>query len=460
MSSFLTELSKQRTVVLGGGVTGKSLREFLATHSLSVTVIDEKKSDQGEVAELTEELASRFDLAIVSPGWRVDHPFVQRLKKHNVAILSEIDFAWQVKNEVAPHQRWIGLTGTNGKTTTIQMVESIFSHGQINGTACGNVGDTVIEAVMHQPAYDYLALELSSFQLEWSSMARYEAGAILNIAEDHIDWHGSFENYSQSKLKLLSASKIAIVNGDDVSTMNSVKALSGRTPVYFTLNTPARGSVGLVENLLIDRAFVGEGDAEVLSELSDIQPAVPHNVANALAAGALCRAIGISSEVVQRGIKNFTLDHHRLEKVLVHDEITWINDSKATNPHAALAALHSQIKTIWIAGGLAKGASMTELIQRGHSRIKAAILIGTDAQIIESELQKYAPSIPIYRVGEDGSLKGEALMEKVVTQAKVLASAGDSVLLAPACASMDQFTSYADRGNSFAQAVRKLVSNA
>ena len=459
MSSFLTELSKQRTVILGGGVTGKSLREFLVSHSLSVIVIDEKKSEHGEILKLTDEMASNVDLAIVSPGWRIDHPFVELLKKFNVSILSEIDFAWQVKNEIAPHQRWIGLTGTNGKTTTIQMVESIFSHGHINGKACGNVGDTVIDAVIHKPAYDYLALELSSFQLEWSSMARYEAGAILNIAEDHIDWHGSFENYSKSKLKLLAASKIPIVNGDDEASMNSVKSLAA-TPVYFTLNTPARGSVGLVENLLIDRAFVGSGDAEVLCELLDIQPAVPHNVANALAAGALCRAIGISSEVVQRGIKNFKLDHHRLEKVLVHNEITWINDSKATNPHAALAALHSQTKTVWIAGGLAKGASMAELIQRGQSRITAAILIGTDAPIIESELHKSAPHIPIFRVGADSSLKGEALMEKVVMQAKEIAKPGESVLLAPACASMDQFTSYADRGNLFVQAVRKLVANA
>ena len=187
MSSFLTKLSKQRTVILGGGVTGKSLREFLISRSLSVIVIDEKKSEHGEILKLTDEMASNVDLAIVSPGWRIDHPFVELLKKFNVSILSEIDFAWLVKNEIAPHQQWIGLTGTNGKTTTIQMVESIFSHGHINGTACGNVGDTVIDAVIHKPAYDYLALELSSFQLEWSSMARYEAGAILNIAEDHID---------------------------------------------------------------------------------------------------------------------------------------------------------------------------------------------------------------------------------------------------------------------------------
>ena len=460
MSSFLTELKSKTVLILGGGVTGKSLRKYLETHAHSVVVVDEQKNQSGEIAVLTDDILARIDFAIVSPGWRRDHPFVDMLRKSNIPILSEIDFAWQVKCEIAPEQRWIGLTGTNGKTTTIQMVASIFEHGAINGTACGNVGETVIDAVTHQPPFDFLALELSSFQLEWSENARYEAGALLNIAEDHIDWHGSFDNYGKAKLKLLEVSKVAIVNGDDDNAMAVVRSLNPEKIIRFTLKTPTPGTVGLVENLLIDRAFIGDGDAEVLSELSDIKPAVPHNVANALAAGALCRAIGISSEKIQRGIKNFTLDHHRLETVLVHNEITWINDSKATNPHAALAALFSQLKTIWIAGGLAKGASMSELIERGSSRIKAAILIGTDAPIIESELKKSAPAIPIYRVGTDGSLKGKALMLAVVTKAMELAEPGDSVLLAPACASMDQFTSYADRGNSFAASVQELVAHA
>ena len=203
MSSFLTELKSKTVLILGGGVTGKSLRKYLETHAHSVVVVDEQKNQSGEIAVLTDDILARIDFAIVSPGWRRDHPFVDMLRKSNIPILSEIDFAWQVKCEIAPEQRWIGLTGTNGKTTTIQMVASIFEHGAINGTACGNVGETVIDAVTHQPPFDFLALELSSFQLEWSENARYEAGALLNIAEDHIDWHGSFDNYGKAKLKLL-----------------------------------------------------------------------------------------------------------------------------------------------------------------------------------------------------------------------------------------------------------------
>jgi UDP-N-acetylmuramoylalanine--D-glutamate ligase len=154
-------------------------------------------------------------------------------------------------------------------------------------------------------------------------------------------------------------------------------------------------------------------------------------------------------------MKKFVLDHHRLEVVAVHDGVTWIDDSKATNPHAAIAALHSQIRSIWIAGGLAKGAEMQELVERCHSRIKSAILIGTDAPKIEAALRSGAPHISISRV--DGSLSGLQLMRRVVELAAEQAEEGDTVLLAPACASMDQFKNYAERGELFAQAVKEKL---
>ena len=141
---------------------------------------------------------------------------MSELEGHKVELLSEIDFAWRIKEEIAPNQKWIALTGTNGKTTTVQMVNSIFEAAGIAGVACGNVGDTVVEAVTSSSPFDYLALELSSFQIEWSHEASFEAAAILNIAEDHIDWHGSFNNYANSKFKLLKQSRCAILNRDDV----------------------------------------------------------------------------------------------------------------------------------------------------------------------------------------------------------------------------------------------------
>ena len=211
-----------------------------------------------------------------------------------------------------------------------------------------------------------------------------------------------------------------------------------------------------MEELLIDRAFVNSAEAaEVIAELSDVKPAVPHNVYNAMAAAGLALAIGIAHPLVKLGISNFKLDKHRLQTLATKDGITWVNDSKATNPHAANAALLSHLSNIWIAGGLAKGAKMDDLIMRTSSRIKAAILIGKDAEVIAKALAKHAPKVAIHRITT--STSAEDLMDQVVACAARIAVTGDTVLLAPACASMDQFSSYAERGNLFSQAVSKLV---
>jgi UDP-N-acetylmuramoylalanine--D-glutamate ligase len=214
--------------------------------------------------------------------------------------------------------------------------------------------------------------------------------------------------------------------------------------------------VGLVENLLIDRAFIANStEAEVLAELADIKPTVPHNVSNALAAAGLARSIGISYGGIKNGLNSFVVDHHRIEVVLVKDGVSWVNDSKATNPHAAIASILSHEKVVWIAGGLAKGASMDRLVQRAAPRLSAAILIGTDRHLIEKALQEFAPEIPVVII--ENQETPELLMSQIISQAKELAKTGDAVLLAPACASMDQFTSYAHRGNLFADAVRSQV---
>ena len=193
----------------------------------------------------------------------------------------------------------------------------------------------------------------------------------------------------------------------------------------------------------------------MLFELGDLSPAAPHNVLNAMAAAALIRSIGTSPEPLAKALRSFKLDHHRLELVAESDGVRWIDDSKATNPHAAIAALQSQLSAIWIAGGLAKGADMDELVQRVGSRIKAAILIGSDADVIDQALAKFAPEIRREKI--DSALKGRELMREVVARAKTLAEEGDTVLLAPACASMDQFKNYAERGDLFAAAVREVL---
>ena len=447
--SYLQGLANQKIAVLGAGVTGTAVLDFLVTRGINADIFDEKAPNAKRTVE------DSYGLAIVSPGWRLDNPLVVALQSVGCELLSEIDFAWKVKEELAPDQKWIALTGTNGKTTTIQMVQSIFDYSSLSGIACGNVGEPVISVLNSGDSYDYLALELSSFQLEWSQYAKYEAVALLNIAPDHIDWHGSFDQYAAAKLRLLDASEIAVINGEDSESVLRASAWSGRKVFYF-LDTPQPGELGLVENLLIDRAFGGDPSvAHDFAQLSDIRPTVPHNVSNAMAAAGLALAIGITHDEIREGLQNFTLDRHRLEVVVEEDGIAWVNDSKATNPHAAAAALMSQISSIWIAGGLAKGAAMNPLIERCASRIKAAILIGQDAPIIATALSKEAPHIPYYLMPYSGD--SQELMREVVEKARELAVAGDTVLLAPACASMDQFKDYADRGEKFVAAVREVV---
>jgi UDP-N-acetylmuramoylalanine--D-glutamate ligase len=332
------------------------------------------------------------------------------------------------------------------------MAEAMLRESGFDATACGNVGFTAIEAVTKTTS-DILVLELSSFQLEWSHEAEFETVAILNIAEDHIDWHKSFENYAQAKFKITDRAATVVFNNHDHEIVKRSHALKNRV-VWFSLETPAPHQIGLVENLVVDRAFIVD-EAEALFELAGIKPAVPHNVLNAMAAAALARSVGAPAEAIASAMQKFRLDHHRLEVVAEKDGITWIDDSKATNPHAAIAALQSQLSAVWIAGGLAKGATMDELVERCKSRIKAAILIGTDAPLIEAALRKYAPDIQVASI--DPGLKGIDVMRRAVTLAHLQAKSGDVVLLAPACASMDQFKNYAERGDLFASAVKEKI---
>lgn len=448
--NFVQSLAGKNCLVIGAGVTGMACQEALVNFGANSKVFDEKVKTG---ADIVNEIPDGVELAIVSPGWRDDHMIISKLRSGGVEILSEIDFAWQVKQVLAPSQKWIALTGTNGKTTTIKMVESIFKAANINGLACGNVGETVIASVCAKKPLDYLAIELSSFQIHWSNLPQYESVVVLNIAEDHIDWHGSFEAYAQAKLKLLKHSNKVILNKSD-------SELSRRTSsdliTWFSLDTPNAGELGVVENLLIDRAFsASPSQANEIAELVDITPTVPHNVLNALAAAALALSIGIKYKDIKSGLKNFSPDHHRMELVLIKNDINWIDDSKATNPHAAAASLLSNFKVIWIAGGLAKGASMSDLVKKCASRIKSVILIGEDRELIAKAIKEYSPKIEVVRVNQLSDAK--TLMKDVVSAAIKLAQPGDTVLLAPACASMDQFDSYVQRGQLFAQAVKAQV---
>ena len=453
--------SGQRILVLGAGVTGLVVARSLSKRGALISIADDQVTavDGFDVAPSKSFDVKNFDAVMVSPGWKPDHRLVSDSIAAGVKIMNEVDLAWALKMDLAPNQRWIALTGTNGKTTTIEMTAAMLREGGISAVACGNVGTTVLESVESSENYDVLVLELSSFQLHWLREATFVAVAILNIAPDHVDWHGDFESYAAAKFSILDRASTGIFSASDPEVLTRAAHWQGRK-VFFSLDTPGPGEMGVVEELLVDRAFVANPqEAAMIAEVLEVVPTVPHSVSNALAAAGLARTVGVDHESIRRAIKNFKPGRHRIETILEKDGITWINDSKATNPHAATASLLGTLSAIWIAGGLAKGAQMDQLIERCKSRIKAAILIGTDRELIATELRRQVPEVEIVYIETDsGYVKGGAsnsLMEAVVSAAKSRAIAGDTVLLAPACASMDQFISYADRGDRFASAVMK-----
>ncbi|CAN2192688.1 MurD UDP-N-acetylmuramoylalanine-D-glutamate ligase [Candidatus Nanopelagicaceae bacterium] len=460
-----SSLSERRIVVAGAGVTGMSVARALVERGADVIFADEKVLEvEGFLVKKPELIsADSFDYLMVSPGWREDHPLVITARSAGKIILNEVDFAWSLKVEKNPSQKWLALTGTNGKTTTVEMVAHIMTQAGMKVQACGNVGTTVIDSVLSPENFDYLVLELSSFQLHWLKDAQFISSAILNIADDHVDWHGSFDAYASDKISILDKSTTAILNGDDGEVVGRTSHWLGRK-IFYSLDTPGPGEIGVVEELLVDRAFVADTqEASLIAELTEIVPTVPHHVSNSLAAAGLASTVGVSREVIREALKTFKPGRHRIELVLERDGITWIDDSKATNPHAAAASIMSHFSVIWIAGGLAKGAQMPPLINRSWSRLKAALLIGEDRNLIADALSNSAPTLPVKMIdppiGYSKGSESNEFMESIVRAALEIAEPGDVVLLAPACASMDQFNSYSDRGNRFAAAVKKVVGN-
>jgi UDP-N-acetylmuramoylalanine--D-glutamate ligase len=238
----------KRTLVLGAGVTGLAVAHSLKGYGCTVTLVQDHVQ-QGEVSGFEVigvpqaiSTMAEWEQIVISPGWQPRHPLIQAA--HGKVLLNEIDLAWQIKEEKAPHQKWIAVTGTNGKTSTVELTAAILRSAGINAMACGNVGETVIAAVDRSNPFDYLVLELSSFQLHYSELPHYEAVALLNIADDHLDWHGDLASYAKAKVRILSNAECAILNGDDGATVAATFDWRGRK-IFFTLNTPRAGELGV-----------------------------------------------------------------------------------------------------------------------------------------------------------------------------------------------------------------------
>jgi UDP-N-acetylmuramoylalanine--D-glutamate ligase len=374
-----------------------------------------------------------------------------------VPVWGEVELAWRLRplDDPAP---WLVVTGTNGKTTTVRMLAAMLEAAGRRSVAAGNVGTPLVEVVLAEPAYDVVAVEISSFQLHWTASLSPLAAAVLNVAPDHVDWHGSLEAYTTDKGRAYANAQVACVyNVADPVTEQLVRdadVLEGCRAVGFTLGAPSVGMLGVVDDVLVDRAFVPDRAhaAAELASLSDVVPYAPHNVANALAAAALARAYGVPATAVRDGLRAFRPDGHRIARVAEVGGVVYVDDSKATNPHAAAASLAAYDSVVWIAGGLAKGADFDDLVRRAAPRLRGAVLLGRDRAVVAEALARHAPEVPVVEVMSNET----GVMDEVVRAAARMANPGDTVLLAPACASMDLFRDYAARGDAFADAVHRL----
>ena len=346
------------------------------------------------------------------------------------------------------------------------MLDAILTAAGLRSAAVGNVGRPVTEAVMDPTPYDVLAVELSSFQLHYTRSVSAESAVVLNLAEDHLDWYTgptAMADYAADKGRVYErVQRACVYNAADPETERLVRdadVVEGARAVGFTLGTPGVGMVGVVEDLLVDRAFIPERQtsAAELCAVGDLASPAPHVVANALAAAALARAHGVPQVAVRDGLRSFRIDGHRIATVATHDEVTWVDDSKATNPHAAQSSLQAYDPVVWVAGGLAKGARFDDLVAAVRGRLRGVVLLGRDRGVIADALSRHAPDVPVIDTGADETEAGSGPMERVVEAAARLARPGDTVLLAPGCASQDQFRNYGERGDAFAAAVRRHI---
>jgi UDP-N-acetylmuramoylalanine--D-glutamate ligase len=445
----------QRVLVAGAGVTGPSVVRALLRDGAQVTVTDgnaerlAKLADSGAelIAGLTEPPAGT-DLVVTAPGWKPTAPLLVAAAEAGIEVIGDVELAWRLCQRMAEPPAWLVVTGTNGKTTTVGMLESILLAAGLDAVACGNIGLPVLEALEREPRV--LAVELSSFQLHWAPSVRPKAGALLNIAEDHLDWHGSLEAYAQAKARVFTG-EVAIGGVDDPYVAKLLVNAPAPRKVGVTLDEPIEDQLGVANGKLVDRAFGTAPDfSEKLIDVADVTPGGPPGLTDALVAAAVARAYGVPAQAVHDGLKAYRPAAHRAAVVATHDGITYVNDSKATNPHAAAASIRAHDRVVWIAGGLLKGASVDDLVAEAAPRLAGVVLIGQDRDVIAAALARHAPDVPVRQVasGDDDA------MTRVVELAGALARPGDVVLLAPAAASMDMFTDYGHRGRAFAEAVQ------
>jgi len=473
----LADLAGRRVLVVGLGITGQSVISLLTRQGALVTAVDSRAD--AERTELAEQLAkdgvavhlgpgalgpgaaapAGTELVITSPGLRPDTPLLASAVAAGLEVIGDVELAWRLR-PVLPgggRQRWLAVTGTNGKTTTVRMLAAMLAAAGHRSVAAGNVGTPILDVVTDPAPYPVVAVELSSFQLYWSATITPLAAVVLNLAAHHLDWHDDMESYAAAKARIFAPGTIAICNGEDrrsVEMAEHALRLGASRLVGFRLGPPGDGELGVADGWLVDNAF---GAAVRLAPEDLVRPAAPHNVADALAAAALARAYGDQPASVAAGLAGFVPEPHRISLVAELDGVTFIDDSKASNPAAAAASLAAFPSIVWVAGGLFRGsdADLDTIVLAAAPRLRAAVLIGTDRARFARALARHAPDVPVAELGSTDT----GVMEQAVAQAAAAARPGDTVLLAPAAQSWDMFRDYPARGDAFAAAVTRLAAS-
>ncbi|MGF0312640.1 UDP-N-acetylmuramoyl-L-alanine--D-glutamate ligase [Rhodococcus sp. IEGM1428] len=472
-SHDLTWLRGKSVLVTGARVSGLAVVRPLLDLGAVVTVTDSDRGaldgapSIGVAVVLQDDLLGNpaalaaFSLVVTSPGFRPDSPVLAAAAEQSIPVWGDVELSWHVDRAelYGPRTRWLVVTGTNGKTTTTSMLASILEAAAIESVACGNIGLPIADALRRTPHPSVLAVELSSFQLFWAPSVHPAGGVVLNIAEDHLDWHGGMDGYVHAKARALSGD-VAVVGLDDERAASLAAGSPAVDVVGFRLGEPASGELGVRSGVLVDNAF---GENVELLAAEDVEPSGPSGILDALAAAALARSIGVQADAVRTGLQSYRVGPHRAAVVRELGGVTFIDDSKATNPHAARSSILAHESVVWIAGGLLKGAVIDDLVVEIADRLVAAVVLGRDGMQIAQALARHAPDVPVVRLpsGDDagvthGAEDADAVMRAVVAHAAGRAAPGDTVLLAPAAASLDMFADYGHRGRSFAESVQRL----
>ncbi len=470
-------MAGQQVLVAGLGITGQSVISLLVSHGAQVTAADSR--DDAERRELAGRLAqygvtvrlgpaelgpgatvpAGTGLVVTSPGLRPDTPLLAGAVADGIEVIGDIELAWRLRPLLAGggRQQWLAVTGTNGKTTTVRMLAAMLAAAGHRSVAAGNVGTPILDVVTDPEPYPVVAVELSSFQLYWSVTIAPLAAVVLNLAAHHLDWHDDLESYAAAKARIFAAGTIAIYNAEDARSVAMAEVAMARGAsrlAGFRLGEPGHGELGVAGGWLVDNAF---GSSVRLAREELVRPAAPHNVADALAAAALARAYGDRPDSIAAGLARFVPEPHRISLVAELDGVTFIDDSKASNPAAAAASLAAFPSIVWVAGGLFRGtdADLDAIVRAAAPRLRAAVLIGTDRARFTRALARHAPDVPVTELSSTDT----GVMDQVVAQAAKVARRGDTVLLAPAAQSWDMFRDYPARGEAFAAAVTRLADS-